>query len=642
MVLKSQMGGTFGWCGRILKVDLSDLFIQELKTRDYAEHFLGGRGIAARLYWELVPPSTGAFDPRNHLIFMTGPIGATGAQGASRFIVTAKSPMTLPEGYCYGNMGGFFGPYLKRAGFDGIVVTGRSEKPVYICIKDGSITLENAVGIWGKGVYSVSRFIKSVHGSSARFVTTGVAGENLCRTANIMTDNEGSSTGGFGAVMGSKNLKAIVVSGTGSPAVADPESLKKMNQLTIDLNRRDPMMIPFPPDQVKRTGKSSCYQCGVDCLYRTRLKTASGEEVVRKCQSMFVYFQWVARRPEESAETAVKATGICNDLSLCTMEIFNIINWLSACAEAGCLTEKDTGLDMSQLGTLGFFNELASMIAERKGFGNILAEGLLRAGEKLGPAAKACFAPEVGGVGDGATYSAREYLMNGLLYAFSPRQPIAMLHEVSRLTGLWGMHKANPESSPVSNDVFRKAAGRFWGHEKAWDLMAVDGKAQAAVTIIDRTCTKDSLLLCDSIWPLMVSWHTPDRVGDPSLESRIFTSVTGIEIDEKELNLYGERIFNLERAIMIREGTRPLTDDDVAEFNYTQPVQTVFMNPDVLVPGPDDKVLSRKGMVLDRKDFQQMRNEFYQLRGWNPETGVQLESTLDRLSLSSLFPSPKY
>ncbi|MCA1794669.1 MAG: hypothetical protein LC660_12530 [Desulfobacteraceae bacterium] len=584
MVLKSQMGGTFGWCGRILKVDLSDLLIQELETRDYAEHFLGGRGIAARLYWDLVPASTGAFDPKNHLIFMTGPIGATGAQGASRFIVTAKSPMTLPEGYCYGNMGGFFGPYLKRAGFDGIVVTGRSEKPVYLYIKDGSITFENAADIWGKGVYSVSRFIKSAHGSSARFVTTGVAGENLCRTANIMTDNEGSSTGGFGAVMGSKNLKAIVVSGTGSPGVADPESLKKLNQLTIDLNRRDPMGLPFPPDQVKRTGKSSCYQCGVDCFYRTRLKTASGEEMVRKCQSMFVYFQWVASRPEESAETAVKA----------------------------------------------------------KGFGNILAEGLLRAGEQLGPEAKACFAPEVGGVGDGATYSAREYLMNGLLYAFSPRQPIAMLHEVSRLTGLWGMHKADPDSSPVSNDVFRKAAGRFWGHEKAWDLMTIDGKAQAAVTIIDRTCTKDSLLLCDSIWPLMVSWHTPDRVGDPSLESRIFTSVTGIEIDEKELNLYGERIFNLERAIMIREGTRPLTDDDVAEFNYTQPVQTVFMNPDVLVPGPDDKVLSRKGLVLDRKDFQEMRKEFYQLRGWNPETGVQLESTLDRLSLASLLPSPKY
>ncbi len=633
MALRNSNDGTFGWCGRFLKVDLSDRSSRELETRDYSRLFLGGRGIAARLYRDLIPAAIGAFDPQNHLIFMTGPIGATGAQGASRFTVTAKSPMTLPEGYCYGNMGGFFGPYLKRAGFDGLVVTGRSEKPVYLYINDGTVTFEDAAELWGKGVYSVSRAIKSAHGNSARFVTTGVAGENLCRSANIMTDNEGSATGGFGAVMGSKNLKAIVVSGTGSPVVADPEALKKLNKLTIGLNRRDPMMLPFAPDQVKRTGKSSCYQCGVDCLYRNRLRTASGEEVVRKCQSMFVYFQWVAGRPEESAETAVKATGICNDLSLCTMEMFNIINWLSACVKAGCLTEKQTGLNMSQLGTLDFFNDLASMIAERNGLGDILAEGLLRAGEKLGPEARACFAPEVGGVGDGATYSAREYLMNGLLYAFSPRQPIAMLHEVSRLTGLWGMHKANPDSSPVSNDVFRKAAGRFWGHNKAWDLMTIDGKAQAAVHIIDRTCTKDSLLLCDSIWPLMVSWHTPDRVGDPLLESRIFTAVTGIQTDEKELHTYGERIFNLERAIMIREGTRPLTDDDVAEFNYTQPVQTVFMNPDVLVPGPGDQVLSRKGMVLDRKDFQQMRKEFYQLRGWDPETGVQLGSTLDRLSL---------
>lgn len=636
MTIKNSTDKLFGWCGRILKVDLSDQSSQEFETREYSQLFLGGRGIAARLYWDLVPADINAFDPQNHLIFMTGPMGATGAQGASRFTITAKSPMTLPEGYCYGNLGGFFGPYLKRAGFDGLVVSGKSEKPVYLFIKDGTVTFEDAIDLWGQGVYHVSSIIKSTHGQSARFVSTGVAGENLCRNANIMTDNEGSATGGFGAVMGSKNLKAVVVSGSGSPVVADPESLKKLNKLTIELNRRDPMVLPFPPDQVKRTGKSSCYQCGVDCLYRYRLKTASGEEMLRKCQSMFVYFKWVAARPGESAETAVKASGICNDLSLCSMEMTNIITWLSACIKSGCLTEKQTGLDMSRLGTFDFFSDLATMIAQRKGFGELLAEGLLRAGEKLGPEARACFTPEVGGVGDGATYSAREYLMNGLLYAFSPRQPIAMLHEISRLAWLWGMHQANPDSSPVSSDVFRKVAIRFWGHEKAWDLMTIDGKAQAAARIIDRTCTKDSLVLCDSIWPLMFSWHTPDRVGDPSLESQIFTAVTGIETDEKEMNTYGERIFNLERAIMIREGKHPLTDDDVAEFNYTQPVQTVFLNPDVLVPGSGDQVLSRKGMVLDRNDFLQMRKEFYQLRGWKPETGEQLSSTLDRLSLQNL------
>lgn len=629
-------GRGYGWLGRILTVDLSSRSIRELDTQKYSGLFLGGRGIAARLYWDMAGPETGALDPENPLIFMTGPVEATGAQGASRFSVAAKSPMTLPEGYCYGNMGGFFGPFLKRAGFDGLVITGKSEQPVYLYICDGTVSFRDAAGLWGQGVVTVSREIQSVHGSSARFITTGPAGENQCRNANIMTDNEGSATGGFGAVMGSKNLKAVVVSGTGHPAVADPETLKDLNRLTIELNRRDPMFLPFPPDQVRRTGRSSCYQCGVDCTYRSRLETASGERMVRKCQSMFVYFPWVASRPGESAETAVRATGICNDLSLCTMEISNIIGWLAACVKAGVLSEKQIGLDMSQLGTLTFFRELAGMIAERRGFGDILAEGLLRAGEKLGPDARACFAPEVGGVGDGATYSAREYLMNGLLYTFFPRQPIAMLHEVSRLTGLWGMHKSNPKASPVSNRVFREAARRFWGHEKAWDLMTAEGKAQAAVNIIDRTCAKDSLVLCDSIWPLMVSWHTPDHVGDPGLESRIFTAVTGIEMDENGLNTFGERIFNLERLILIREGRRPLIDDDVAEFNYTRPVETVFMNPQVLVPGPEDTVLSRRGMVLARQEFDFMRQEFYRLRGWDPLTGEQPAATLDRLSLSKM------
>ncbi len=632
MVLNKKSEGN-GWCGRILKVNLSSESISELDTRAYNNLFLGGRGIADRLYWELNKIETGAFDPDNHLIFMTGPLGATGAQGASRFIVVGKSPMTLPEGFCHGNLGGFFGPYLKRAGYDGIVISGRSDHPVYLYINDGEVLFLDAKGLWGRGVYEVRDALKHSHGSSVRFIATGVAGENLCRSANILTDNEGSATGGFGAVMGSKNLKAIAVTGTGTVAVAHPDALKELNRLTIDLNRRDPMFLPFPKEQVRRVGKSSCYQCGVDCFYRNLLQTGSGQEMVRKCQAMFVYFQWVAGRPGESAETAVAATGICNDLSLCTMEMYNILNWLSACFKSGYLTEARTGLDISNLGTLGFFEKLAHMIANREGFGDILAEGLLRAGEILGEAAIAHFSPEVSGVGDGATYSAREYLMNGLLYAFEPRQPIAMLHEVSRLTGMWGMHKADPDSSPVSNDVFRAAATRFWGHERAWDLMTHEGKAQAAVRIMDRTYVKDSLLLCDSCWPLMVSWHTPDRVGDSGLESRIFTAVTGIEIDEAGLNIYGERIFNLERAILIREGWRPLIDDDVAEFNYTRPVQSVFMNPGVLVPGPVDQVLTRKGMCLNRKEFETMRKEFYVLRGWDVNTGIQLPETLKRLKL---------
>jgi len=626
----------YGWCGKILNVDLSNSRVTERDTMDYADRFLGGRGIATRIYWEEVGPDVGALDPENRLILMSGPLGGTGVQGASRFEAVGKSPMLMPEGFCYGNLGGFFGPYLKRAGYDGIVISGRSEKPVYVWIHDGKTKILDASLLWGKGVYDVREILKKTYGKNVRFVTTGVAGENMCRSANLMTDNEGSATGGFGAVMGSKNLKAIAVLGSGSPLVANPEKLKELNQLTIRLNKRDPLQVPFPEEQVRRTGKSSCYQCGLDCKYRNSFRTASGKDVVRKCQSMFVYLPWVFGRPGESTETAVDATGICNDLSICTMEMANIIHWLDSCYQSGYLTDKETGLDISKLGTHTFFETLANMIAYRQGFGDIIAEGLLRAGEKLGDRAEAHFSNEVSDVGDGATYSGREYLMNGLLYALEPRQPIAMLHETSWLTGLWAMNQANPESSPVTSKVFRAAATKFWGHEKAWDLTTQEGKAMAAVNIMNRTYVKDSLLLCDSSWPIMVSWNTPDHVGDPGLESQIFSAVTGIETDEIGLNQYGERIFNLQRGVLLREGRRPKADDVPEEFNFTDPVETVFMNPDVIVPGPEQEVISRKGQTLDRDVFGEMLKEFYELRGWDGESGLQKAKTLEHLGLSDL------
>jgi aldehyde:ferredoxin oxidoreductase len=226
--------------------------------------------------------------------------------------------------------------------------------------------------------------------------------------------------------------------------------------------------------------------------------------------------------------------------------------------------------------------------------------------------------------------------MNGLLYALEPRQPIAMLHETSWLTGLWVMNQAKPESSPVTSKVFRAAATKFWGHEKAWDLTTHEGKARAAVNIMDRTYVKDSLLLCDSSWPIMVSWNTPDGVGDSTIESRIFSAVTGIEIDETGLNQYGERIFNLQRVVLLREGRRPKADDVPAEFNFTDPVETVFMNPDVIVPGLGKEVISRKGQTLDRDVFEAMRKEFYDLRGWDSESGLQKAETLEHLGLSDL------
>lgn len=624
----------FGWMGKILKVDLSNRKITELNTMEYAGRFLGGRGIATKIFWDEVGPEVNAFDPENYLFFMTGPLAATGAQGASRFIVAGKSPMSLPEQFCYGNLGGFFGPYLKKAGFDGIAITGCAEKPCYLFIHDGKVEIKDAAQLWGKGFYEVQQRLKDIHGQSARFVTTGPAGENKVRTATVNTDNEGSATGGFGAIMGSKHLKAVAVVGTGNPSVARPDELTELVKENIRLNKQEPMMRGMG-EGIENLGKSPCFQCGVVCI-RNKYRTPSGKEGVRKCQSMGVYTGWAQRKPEGAAETAFDATHICNDLSICTMEMANLLRWVYVAHKAGDFTMDETGLNTAEIGSRAFFEDLAGMIAHRRGFGDVLAEGLLRVGERLGERASKHFTSDLGGVGGGSGYSPREYIINAMLYALEPRQPIAMLHEVSRLIGQWVAYQARPEFSIVSSDVFRGAAKAFWGNDQAWDMTTPDGKAEAATRIFDRSYVKDSLLLCDFSWPIMVSRATPDHVGDPTLESRIFSAATGIETDEAGLRRYGERIFNLQRAILLRDGWEPFIDDVPAEYNFTEPIQTAFMNPDILVPGPGDETISLKGNVLDRSEYEKIRTEFYELRGWDSKTGLQKTGTLEQLDMSDV------
>jgi len=212
----------YGWMGKILHVNLNNSEVKTTSTQQYTEQYLGGRGIASRIYWETVAPEIKAFDPENRLIFMTGPIVATGAQAANRMSVIGKSPMTLPEGYCYGNIGGFFPAELKKAGIDGIVIEGQAPKPVYLWIHDNEAELRDASLLWGQGAYRTGEMLQQAHGEKVRFITTGVAGENRVRTAVIFGSHEGASSAGFGAVMGDKNFKAVAVRGTDKPSVADP------------------------------------------------------------------------------------------------------------------------------------------------------------------------------------------------------------------------------------------------------------------------------------------------------------------------------------------------------------------------------------------------------------------------------------
>lgn len=626
---------SYGWSGKILRVDLSQSKVIHQDTMEYVERFLGGRGIATRIYWEEVGPEVGALDPENCLIFMSGTLVATGAQGATRMTVISKSPMLIPEGFCYGNLGGFFPSYLKRAGYDGIVITGRAERPVYLRIQDNRAEIVDGSFIWGKGTYTVQKILKEKHGDNVRFVSTGVSGENKCRNATIITDHEGSATGGFGAVMGSKNLKAIAVLGTGKPTVARKKELTQLNRYIIDISKRGSLRMPVPKKQLQFLKTASCYQCGLECG-RGFYRTAAGREEVRKCQAMALYMPYAGMRPDQTIDTSLDATRICNDYGICTMEVQNILLWLDACYRSGFLSDAKTGLKYGDIGSVEFIERLISMIAHRQGFGDILAEGIHRAGEKLGEEAKAHFNEYTKAVGLNGAYTPREYPVTALLYGLEPRQPIAQLHDISHLIARWLLHRIRPDLSPTTAEVFRKAIVKFWKHEKAWDMTTFEGKAEATIKIQDRTYSKDSLGLCDFGWPIMDSFNTDDHTGDPTLESKLLSAVTGMHTDEAGLDLYGERIFNLQRAVLLREGWKAKDDDVPADFNFTEPLVFDPLNPRLIVPGPTEEPVSVKGKVVGRGEFEAMRKEFYELRDWDSQSGLQKAVLLERLGMSDV------
>ncbi len=629
-----------GWMGKILHVNLSTSKISESSTQKYAKKYLGGRGIASRIYWEIVKPETRAFDPENCLVFMTGPLVATGAQGATRMSVVGKSPMAYPEKYCYGNIGGFFGAELKRAGFDGLVITGRAPKRVYLWINNNHVELRDASSLWGNGVYRVAEMLKQAHGDRARFLTTGVAGENLVRSAVIVGSHESTSTAGYGSVMASKNLKAIVVRGSGKPSVADPERLKELNRYTVQISKR--LDLTIPPDTtmtghgylLERIGKGGCDLCGLDCI-RNKYRYGKRPELegYRRCQSMEYYMPWQYSREDEPVDTFFDAPTLANDYSICTFELRSMINWLYACYQTKNLTEEETGLPLSKIGTRDFLEKLLHSIAYREGFGDILAEGLVRAIEKVPEKARAMLDPGVLPVGENDVSLPRSSVVHALLDPMEPRMSRPIVHG-GFARAAWMFGQMSPETVPITTEVFHKIARAFWGSVEAGDVSSYEGKALAAVKIQNRNYTGDSLGLCDFAWPLTFSLSKPDPVGEPDLEAKIFTAVTGIAGDE--IDRYAERIVNVQRAIMLREGRNVPEDDFPRVVNFTEPLKPAGP---MMVPGPGDEPVNVTGKVLEKDKFTRMLKEYYSLRGWDEETGLPRAGTLSAIGLDDLMPA---
>ncbi|MFC1979091.1 aldehyde ferredoxin oxidoreductase N-terminal domain-containing protein [Chloroflexota bacterium] len=628
IIMESIMA--FGYMGRILEVDLDNNEIGFIPTEKYAEKFLGGRGIASRIYWERVKPEIKAFDRGNVLIFMTGPLVATSVQGASRLSVVGKSPMAYPEGYCYGDIGGFAGAELKRAGFDGVVIRGISANPVYIWIHNGEVELKPAERIWGRNAYDVEEALKQAHGENTKYITTGAAGENKVRTALLVASHHSTATGGFGAVMGSKRLKAIAISGNLNPSVANPAKLKQLNKYTVDISKRHIIRRPSGSRQPvsERVGNGRCYQCGLECI-RGLFRISTGRQDYRKCQSSGVYSPWLYGKADEPVDTLFDAPTMCNDYSLCTIDISGIVGWLYRCYKRGYLTEKETGLPLSQIGTRDFFDKLLHSISYKNGFGNILAEGLYRVREYVNENAGKLVPYSVAAIGIGAADSGRRNRAHAILSAFEPRASRPLQHEIDWLTWRWRANQAVPEGSQVTFDVLRTIGEQFWGSVEAAEFNSYIGKANAAKKTQNRVCLKDSLGLCDFAWPIMDSINTPDHVGDPNLEAMIYQAVTGV--DGNQLELFAERIFNQQRAIMVGEGRRAPEEDRPPEYNFTVPTET-----EAFVPGHDGKPVSTLGSMLGEKKFKEMMCEYYQLRGWEHTSGLPYRKTLVGLGIEDL------
>ena len=628
------------YAGNILKVDLSSGRCSDMPTSDYAERFVGGRGIAAKIYWDEVQPQVGALDPDNRLIFMTGPLcGFTGLSG-SRWGIFGKSPATDPQLFSYCNLGGSWGAHLKFAGYDGVVIHGKSDRPVYVLVDEGKAVIRDASHLWGMDTVETREAIKSELGGSVRVVAIGPAGENMVSFAVVLADDDATGSSGFGAVMGSKRLKAIAVKGSCKPVPADPDALREVAAYARELTKGMPMVQKDlqPGPGMK---KVACYGCIRGCI-RAECREKDGTYGKFMCTSAQFYQDaaqyYYGRWSTEGTEVPFYATRTCDRYGVDTNTVAAMMIWIGRCYSSGILNDGITGLSIMEIGSREFIRDFIKMISLREGFGDTLADGTVKAAESLGPEARSKITHYVSKAGHMMLYEPRMFLPHAIFYAMEPRQPIQQLHEMSLPMYKWLDWVDGVRTAYVSTDMLRAVAKKYWGSELAADFSTYEGKALAARMIQDRQYERECLTVCDfAMNNASAVMHSEDHIGDPSLESRMLAAVTGQPWSEDELYRVGERVFNLQRAILAREGHRGRESDVLDDSFHDRPLRFVGLNPGCKAPGKDGEIISRDGEVVDRGEFEKMKDEYYALRGWDVATGLQTKAKLEDLGLGDMI-----
>jgi aldehyde:ferredoxin oxidoreductase len=286
---------------------------------------------------------------------------------------------------------------------------------------------------------------------------------------------------------------------------------------------------------------------------------------------------------------------------------------------------------------------LMGMICSKEGIGKVLAEGALRASTYFGAESEQIMRDNFTQTGRGIAYGPKVFMQSALIYALEPRPLISELHGVTEPLVKWFLwYSSNGEKSYVSIEVLRKIAERFWGSRDAVDFSTDDGMALASLKIQNRQLVKESLVLCDFIWPVYDDASSSDHVGDPTLEAQLVSAVTGEEMTAHDLDRFGERIAALHRAILLRDGRQGRADDVLPEFFFVERDERIpdvfgIYNPELMLPGSGDQVFSRKGKALDRDVFEKLKDAYYALRGWDQKTGFFKKKTLQELGLDELI-----
>ncbi len=595
---------------RLLRVDLTTgKFATSEVPKDDVVKFLGGRGLAAKILYEENKPRIDPFDPENRLIFMTGPYTGTMGSFTAFYNVTTKSPLT--GAILSAHSGGHWGPMFRKTGYDGIIFKGRAPGPAYLLLTDDGPQLKDATDLWGKNVFDTIDELQKRH-DKARAAVIGPAGEKLVRYAAIMNDHHrAAGRGGVGAVMGSKNLKAVVVHGTRNVPQADEDKLKEtFKAATATVKEKSVAFSKYGTSMVVGiTGKSgviptrnfqsahfpdfekiggdafvnnhvmkntACARCPLHCGKEAKTDVYGSTTEGPEYETLAMFGSNLGN---SSLDSIIHANHLCNMYGMDTISCADTIACAFELFEKGIISEKDTGGLKLTWGNHDAMLKLVEMTGEREGLGRLIGEGSRRLAANYGPEAGK-YAMNVKGM-EFPGYDPRGIQGMALAFATSTRGACHL------------------RATMYVPELFQGVLDRF----------TVRGKAPTLKDFHQLFTLYDCMVLCKfgarnafaNSWDNMVM---------------LCNAATGFNYTLDEIKRIGARGWTVERMFNLREGLTK-KDDTLPERLFTLPIPE----------GPS------KGAVVNKADFEKELEEYYKLWGWNSE-GVPSRESLAALGIS--------